>query len=433
VAETSETPGAGADLPVRRVRRGLRRRDAASRPPAGPSRVDRADAISAVTGRGVLGRVVGGGGDRALLTDEALRRPSRWVPTADQLDLLASLLDAGLPLLDALHTLGDMSIDNSNRSALSHLRTRVHSGEQLAVAIAELGVPAHVRMLVTGGERTGGLADALRSAGVLTARIETLRGEVRRALVYPGVVLAIGLVILTVIAVAVVPPLERTFADLGGELPRATQIVLAASRPLSSPISLAVLAGTSASVVLLRRASNSSGEKRLRRSVTDRRSRLASMSPIIEAVRDRLPLSGRLRRDLRLTVIAHVIASLVNGGVPLDAALRHVAHGLAPGRLRQVLQDSADATRQGRSPFEADLLGRILDIAEREMLRVGERNGLVATQWKRVADRREHFLEHHMKRVSIVIEPILVALIGGVVGGAVLALYLPTFRVMELL
>lgn len=435
MAEFIETPDAAPATQQRRVRRGLRRRSSVTRPPSGPERTGRSGLAEREgqdgRDRRGSGRVIGG--VRAAPAPAAPRSPSRWAPTADQLDLLASLLEAGLPLLDALTTLQDMATESRTRSAMVHLRSCVHRGQQLALGMASTGAPGHVTMLLDGGERTGRLAEALRSAGVLTARIETLRGEVRRALVYPGVVLAIGLVILTIIAVAVVPPLERTFADLGGELPRATRIVLAASRPLSSPLSLALVAGAVAVVALLRRVAMSSEGIRRAGSSSDARSPRRPLNKHVEAIRDHLPLSGRLRRDLRITIVAHAIATLVRGGVPLDVALSHVANGLAPGRTRRILEEAAEAARQGSSPFEDEMLGRILDTSERAVLRVGERNGLIAEQWRRVAERRDRALEEYMRRVGVIVEPILVALIGGVVGGAVLALYLPTFRVMDLL
>lgn len=365
--------------------------------------------------------------------EAVLASPSRWAPTSEQLHLLAELLDGGVPLLDALRTLGDMAVERPTRSAFVHLASCVHGGVPLAVGLAALRVPPHVHMLLDSGERIGGLPAALRSAAELTARLEALRTEVRRAVVYPGVILAIGMVILTIIAVVVVPPLERSFADLGGELPRATRFVLAASRPFSSPLTLVVLVLAGLMVTVLRRASSPMGAAWSRRPRADGRSRMAAPWPLLEVVRDHLPLSGRLRRDLRLAVIAHVVATSTRGGVPLDVALRHVADGLPAGRTQQALEASADALVQGRDPFEDDALGRILDAGERELLRVGGRNGLVAEQWARVAGRRDRALETQVRRVSVVIEPVIVALIGGVVGGAVLALYLPTFRVLDLL
>jgi type II secretory pathway component PulF len=338
------------------------------------------------------------------------------------MDLLASLLEAGLPLVDALATIEEMAVDGPTRGAVRHLRDRVRSGHDLSSALEELDAPSHVRMLVDGGERTGRLVPALRHAARLTDRLELLRSDVRRALVYPSLVLIIGLAILVVIAVAVVPPLERTFADLGGELPRATRIVLAMSGALNAPRAWAQIVLGSALVLLVRRWSATSGP--VPSWVRSRR---------IPLLADHLPLWGRFRRDLRHTVLVHVMATLTGGGVPLDTALRHVAEMIGAQRAAQVLREAAIVTQHGASPFVPDQLGRLLDSAELAMLGVGERTGLVAEQWSRIARLRDRALEERIRRTSVVIEPVLVAIVGLIVGGAVLALYLPTFRIVELL
>jgi type IV pilus assembly protein PilC len=366
------------------------------------------------------------GGDPGRTSTVRATRPPRWAPSADDLSLVAALLDAGLTLLDALATLESMAVDPKTRAASIHLQERVSSGGSLAAALEELSTPMHVRMLIDGGERTGGLVTAFRSAAVLTLRLEALRSEVRRALVYPGLVLAIGLAILTVIALVVVPPLERTFADLGGEIPRATRIVLVASGPLSSPTTWAVVAMVAAIAFGLR------GRAAPAR-IGVPAGLLAEAGRSISAIADHLPVAGPIRRSLRLTVLAQVMASLLGGGTTLDAAMRHAAGTIGAERAQKVLREASVATAQGRSPFVLEELGRLLDPAELAMLRVGERTGLLAEQWGRVAQRRDRVLEDHIRRSNAVLEPVLVALVGAVVGGAVLALYLPTFRVMELL
>ena len=372
-------------------------------------------------GRRPLGRVLGGGATgRASIG--APQRTAPWAPSAVAIDLLAALLESGLPLTDALATIEGSAVDAPTRGAVRHLKDRVRAGHDLSSSLEELAAPAHVRMLVDGGERTGRLVPALRHAARLTERLDVLRSEARRALVYPGLVLAIGLAILVVIAVAVVPPLERTFADLGGELPTATRVVLAVSGPLSSPSAWTLVVLGCASILLGRRWSASS----------------ESIPPWVRARRipfsaDHLPLWGSLRRDLRLTVLAHVMATLSEGGVPLDTALRQVAETIGSQRVAQVLEEASVVTQRGSSPFVPEQLGRLLDAAELAMLGVGEGTGLVAEQWSRIARRRDRALEERIRRTSVVIEPVLVALVGLVVGGAVLALYLPTFRVIELL
>jgi type II secretory pathway component PulF len=127
------------------------------------------------------------------------------------------------------------------------------------------------------------------------------------------------------------------------------------------------------------------------------------------------------------------MATLLRGGVPLADALRNVGLGLGHPTTSRILDEAVRITEEGRSPFACDALRAVLDPAELSMLSIGERNGLLAEQWERVAVRREVALEGSVRRLAVVFEPLLVVLVGAIVGGAVLALYLPTFQVLDLL
>ena len=379
------------------------------------------------------GRVLGGGIPRTVRPQAT---SMRWIPTSDQLELLASLLDAGLPFVEAMATLASMAGDPRTRSAAGHVRARLAAGVDVRTVFAEAGLPSHVRILIASGERTGGLPTTLRSAAALSSKLAGLSAETRRALVYPALVLGIGIAIMTVIAIAVVPPLERTFAELGGDLPRATRAVVAASRPLASPIVLMGVPGLMAVIIALRRwaTSRSSGPRlRLPGPLMAMRGVLSASQRLSGALPDRLPLVGPLRHDLRLTVASHVMATLLRGGTSFDAALQHVADELSPSRTGELFAAAAAAVRSGTSPFSDEILGRVLDPGEREMLCIGERNGLLVEQWGRVAQRRDGALERRLHGLGATLEPLLIALVGFIVGGAVFALYLPTFRVMDLL
>jgi type II secretory pathway component PulF len=107
----------------------------------------------------------------------------RWIPTSDQLELLASLLDAGVPLVEAMATLASMAGDPRTRSAAGDVRARLAAGVDVRTVFAEAGVPSHVRILIASGERTGGLPTTLRSAAALSSKLAGLSAGTRRALV----------------------------------------------------------------------------------------------------------------------------------------------------------------------------------------------------------------------------------------------------------
>jgi type IV pilus assembly protein PilC len=146
-----------------------------------------------------------------------------------------------------------------------------------------------------------------------------------------------------------------------------------------------------------------------------------------------VPIVRAVRRDLDVGLIARLLATMLDAGVPLVDALDVAERAVPDGRSRDHVRGAREALQQGRSALDEDGLGPLLDIAESEILAVAERTGLLAEQWRRVAQRRATSLEERITRLGSALEPLLVVIVGLVVGGAVVALYLPTFRVLELL
>lgn len=387
----------------------------------GRSRTGRRD-DEGVRARRRTGRVLGGRGPawdtevsppaRNAPASQDARSTVRWSPQHDQIQLIASLIEAGVTIDVAFDTLATMGGSSGTREAATSVRDALRAGRTLSDALDGVAVPLHVCALVRGGERIGRIAPAMRAAADLVRCIAGLREELRRALLYPAVVLTLGLGILVVVALVVVPPLERTFNDLGGELPTATRAVLAVSRPLRSPALLLLVPV----VVGLR-------------SVL-RRGRRKSWRPSAGIM---LPVMRRLDHDVRLSLLARLMATMLGGGLPLIDALRTVEDTLPPGRVQARVRAAGLAVEAGGSVLSDDALGGLLDPAERELLAVAERTGLLAAQWERVAERRDAALAARIRRLGTIAEPLLVVLVGALVGGAVLALYLPTFRVLDLL
>ena len=386
----------------RRVRPARRGSGGTSRRPVGGGRV-LGGAIRGVRGRAVLPVAPGSRWER---------RPEAWSPSRDDLELLASLLDAGVTIEDGLATLSGATPGGRAPSAPERVAELIRSGVRMEDALVEVGAPEHVRALLVAGERTGRSAEALRGAAVLVGRIEDLRATVRRALLYPGVVLSVGLVMVAIISVAVVPPLERTFLSLGGELPLPTRIVIGVSgafRGIAVPVVGLLL-------ILLRRPLG----RALRRSGSGR-------------VVRRLPILRRFHSDLAVSVLARLVATTLTGGLPFVESLRVAAGVLGDGDVRDRVLRAAASVERGGSAFDPEGLAPVLDTAELQMLAIGERTGLLGAQWGRVAQRRGAALEERVAALGAAMEPLLVVIVGGIVGGAVLALYLPTFRILDLL
>lgn len=391
-------------------RRAWSRRDA-GRPSSRRAPRSSADArLPRLVGRARGGR---GGPDRSVAGPGSTSRSNAvWRPTGDQLDLVADLLETGVDLERAFSALERTTTSRTTRAGSAAVTERLRAGARLSAALVEVRAPTHLVALAAAGERTGRIAEAIRGAGALTSRIEEARRAVARTLIYPGVVLAIGVLMLVVIATTVVPQLERTFVELGGELPLATRVVLTLSDIIRGPWPVVLAASVVALRHPVRQAFQRSGLRTL----------------VV-----RMPVVRRMHADLTVTVLARLVSAMLSGGVPFVEALREAGRALEHGDVGRRIEEAASRVERGGSAFDRDALGALIGPAEQEMLAVGERSGLLAAQWARVAERRARSLDDRVARIGAVLEPVLVLVVGGLVGGAVVALYLPTFRILELI
>lgn len=391
------------DATSRRLRRGGRLRE--------PIRRTRADGAR---GRVPTGRVVGSPrrGSWARERRRGAGRVASWRPTSEQLAILSSLVGAGVTIEQAFGRLKDLSTSAATRAAAEHLEGRLSAGATLREALDDVASPALVRALMIAGDRVGRVGQSLGHASALLRSVEELRRSARQSMVYPSVILGIGLMIIVIVSVAVIPPLERTFADLGGSLPAPTRVVLSIGGFIRSLGSIALVLGAITLAWLARR---------LR---THR---------VVLQLSERVPLVGRARRDLQLALAARMLATMLGAGLPLVESMRVSAEALPPGPVQTALLADAAMRERGEGGEGTSGVGSLLDPVEQEMLAMGERSGLVGEQWSGVAERRAEGLAARMRRTAVLIEPLLVLLVGATVGGAVLALYLPTFRVLELL
>lgn len=343
-------------------------------------------------------------------------RPTVRVASLDgpTLLLLAELLAAGVRLDRALASLERATQRAPQQAVLHDVRVAVQAGQSLTNALATLHLPSHVRALVAGGERVGRVADGLRSAAELSARLDAVRRRFRQALTYPAVVLAVALIVLVVVSVSIVPQMERTFLDLGGELPAATRVVVAIATVIRSPLTWAIvgLAAVSVAALLARTRAGAGG---------------GILVSIATAV------VGPFRRRLDIAVATRVVATLLANGATVVDALATAGGSTAHPQVRRGLLELAAVAGSGHPIATTTCAAQLLDPMECEMIAVGEEQGLLAPQWERVADRRIADLERRLDLLGNLAEPVLVIVVGLIVGGAVTALYLPSIKVLELI
>jgi type IV pilus assembly protein PilC len=341
---------------------------------------------------------------------------------------LATLVCAGVPLLQSLDTVAKGARFKPMQDTIIQLRQHIAQGMSLQQGLRQAQVfDPFFCQLVAAGEISGNLDGMLRRLATHLDRQHKMRQKVKMALIYPVAVLLIGMSVAAVILIWVVPVFQSIFASFGAELPAATRLVLNLSDGLlqQGPKLLLLLLLT---VWGIRSAYRSSPAWQLRMAV----------------VGLDVPLTGSLIRASNDAIWTRCMATLLQSGVPLLDALE-VTAGACPSRVFALFSLSVrHAVSQGSSLSAAmrDAHLRlpqtrqkqsVFDVLLVQMVNVGEESGTLATLLTQAADEHEQALERQIDGMTQLIEPLMVVLLGGMVGGLVVALYLPVFQLGQVL
>ncbi len=338
---------------------------------------------------------------------------------------LATLLSAGVPLLQALQTIADGIQHPPSKAQVVQLQQQIAQGQSLHLALENSAqFDRFYCQLIAAGEISGQLDDMLERLVLHLNRQHQLRKTVRGALVYPLSVLLIAVLVVAVILIWVVPVFQSIFASFGAELPLATQLVLRLSDGFARWGWLWLL-GSAGLFLLLRQVHR----------------RSASFQMFWSFRQLNWPVMGALQRLANLAIWTRCMSTLVRAGVPLLDSLAVTAgvcpnpwFGLASMRISHAVtrgQTMAWAVQDlSQNPlFPKDLFPVVL----MQMIRIGEESGALSNLLERAAIDHEQSLEHQVQTMTQLIEPLMVVLLGGLVGGLVVALYLPVFQLGQVL
>jgi len=326
---------------------------------------------------------------------------------------LATLLRAGIALLQALQIVRDGLAHAALATLIDQLRQDLEAGLPLSTALRKHPrvFPANYAHLVEAAEASGEMDVLLERLASDLEKNQALQSRVRAALVYPAVVLSVAVGVLVFLMVAVVPTFESVYAAFGSALPDSTRIVLGLSRGLLYAGPWLLLLGAIAGLWL---------SWRWRRSEALRRAG--------ERLLLRLPLLGAVLHQAALARWCRTLSGLLRAGLPLVEAMAaargaagYFAHADACRQVREELArgSSLRAALAGTGLFPAMVL---------QMCGVGEESGALAAMLGKLAEFYEREVDDRVASLSSVLEPALIVFLGGVVGVLVVALYLPIFQ-----
>jgi type IV pilus assembly protein PilC len=332
---------------------------------------------------------------------------------------LATLINAGLPIVRALYVLSEQTNNPKLKDVVVAVRKDVEAGLSLSEAL-EKHPKVFSRLyteMVKAGE-IGGILDGilLRLADQLE-RDQDLRRKIRSALTYPVVVLILAILAASFMLIFIVPVFAKMFQDLGGTLPLPTRICMAISDILTSVWGVFVYAGMALAVVMfLRWKKSESGRKVWGRAVL------------------RIPFKiGDVVKKATLARFSRTLATLSAAGVPILQSIEITATSSGNWVVEKALLKSRDAIREGIPIYKPLETEPVFPPMVTRMIAVGEETGDIDGMLTKIAEFYESEVDAAVKALTSILEPLMIVVVGGIVGAIVISMYLPMFRIFELI
>lgn len=325
---------------------------------------------------------------------------------------LATMIDAGLPLVQSLDILATQQENRTFKEVLTSIKDDVEAGSTFAAALGrhpKVFNDLYVNLVVAGEE--GGILDniLLRLSNYIEKAV-ALKKKVKSALVYPTAILAVAVLVVTILLMFVIPVFEKMFLSAGQSLPLLTLIIVGLSKLLKKYF-LLVVAGLVVLAVVLRRYYKTDGGRRA-----------------IDGFLLRVPVFGPLLQKIAIARFSRTLSTLVSSGVPILDSLNIVAKTAG----NRIVEDAITRARGSISEGEtiADPLARadVFPPMVTQMISVGESTGSLDNMLGKIADFYDEEVDTTVATLTSLMEPFLMIFLGGTIGTIVIAMYLPIFN-----
>jgi type IV pilus assembly protein PilC len=329
---------------------------------------------------------------------------------------LATMIDAGLAMVQCLQALGEQTNNKMLREVIKDLTSRVESGDSFSEALVK-----HPKVfnrlfccMVGAGEKGGLLAEILSRLATYLENTARLRKKVKSAMMYPTVVTVVAIGITIFLLVKVVPVFADIFSSFGGKLPAPTQMLIDVSNMLQKYF---ILFGLGAAGIVF-------GWLYFIKTPFGR--------AFWDAKRIKLPIFGQIAHKICLARFARTLASLVRSGVPILEVLAIVRNTCGNVVMEKAIEAATVDIERGEGI--SDALGKhpVFPTMIIRMITAGEQTGKIDSMLERVADFLDEEIETTLSGLTALIEPLLIVFLGVVVGGIVVCMFLPIFKLSDL-
>lgn len=324
----------------------------------------------------------------------------------------ATMIDAGLPLVQGVGILGNGNENPAMRKCLMAVKEKVEQGTTLAEALAEhpkIFDDLFVNMVAAG--ETGGILDIiLERLAVYLEKTDDLRRQVKTAMIYPGVVVGAALIVTSILMIFVIPTFAEMFADFGAALPAPTRIVMSISNFFVTYYPALFLAGFLSFWSFRKFSATDRGKE------------------VLHPIYLKLPVFGEIIRKVAVARFTRTLGTMLSSGVPVLDALKICARTAGNKVVEREITVVRASISEGKTIAEPLADSVIFPGMVVSMISVGENTGALDAMLSKVADFYEAEVENAVTAMKQLIEPIMILVLGTLIGGLVVAMYLPIFK-----
>jgi type IV pilus assembly protein PilC len=324
----------------------------------------------------------------------------------------STMIDAGLPIIQCLDILHAQQKNTTFKKMLKQVKESVEGGATLAEALKKF--PKHfddlfVNMIAAG--EAGGILDAiLRRLAAYMEKAARLKAKVKGAMTYPLVTLAIAIIVLAVILIFVIPVFEEMFADFGSELPAPTQFVVAMSDLVKSKILFLIGAFILFMIAYKKYYATEKGRD------------------AVDALMLKLPVFGLLLRKVAVAKFSRTMGTMLGSGVAILEALDIVAKTAGNRTIEKAIYNVRSGIAEGRTMADPLNESGVFPPMVCQMISVGESTGALDAMLEKIADFYDEEVDQAVNNMTALIEPVMLVFLGVTIGGLVVAMYLPIFK-----
>jgi type IV pilus assembly protein PilC len=324
----------------------------------------------------------------------------------------STMIDAGLPIVQCLEILHNQQENPTFKKMLKEIKDSVESGATFAETLKKYPKQfddLFVNMIAAG--EAGGILDViLRRLSAYMEKAAKLKGQVKGAMTYPMITIAIAIIVVAVIMVFVIPVFQEMFEGMGGQLPAPTLIVVGISEFVRHNILYMIIAGVLLIFALKKFYATEKGKF------------------LMDALLLRLPIVGELTRKVAVAKFTRTMGTMLSSGVAILDALDIVAKTSGNKIIERAVYDIRFGIAEGRTMADPMLESGVFPTMVCQMISVGESTGALDAMLGKVADFYDDEVDQAVENLTAAIEPAMMVFLGVVIGGLVVSMYLPIFK-----